>query len=77
MRSVIISRLRRDSRKETCHHLSSFNVDVANGDLGGMIPHGCGTLILQYVDGTILFIEDDIYQAKNLKLAVSTFEQLL
>jgi hypothetical protein len=70
MRSVIISRLRRDT---TRHHLSSSNVDVANGDLGGVIPHGCGTFILQYVDGTILFIEDDIYQAKNLKLALSTF----
>jgi hypothetical protein len=36
-----------------------------------------GLSILQYVDGTILFIEDDIYQAKNLKLELSTYEQLL
>jgi hypothetical protein len=35
-----------------------------------------GLSILQYTDDTILFIEDDIEQAKNLKLILCVFEKL-
>ena len=35
-----------------------------------------GLSILQYADGTILFMEDDLDQAKNVKLLLGAFEQL-
>ncbi|XP_022682391.1 uncharacterized protein LOC111257326 [Setaria italica] len=44
----------------------------------GLVPHLVdGVLsILQYADDTILFMENNIEQAKNLKLVLSTFEKL-
>ena len=44
----------------------------------GVIPHlvDDGLSILQYADDTILFMEHDLEHAKNLKLVLSTFEQL-
>jgi hypothetical protein len=49
------------------------------GQIEGLIPHliNGGLSILQYVDDTILFIEHDIEKARNLKLILMTFEQLL
>jgi hypothetical protein len=49
-----------------------------NGDFSGVIPHlvDGGLSILQYADDTILFMEHDLVQAKNLKLVLSAFEQL-
>jgi hypothetical protein len=49
-----------------------------NGDFSGVIPHlvDGGLSILQYDDDTILFMEHDLVQAKNLKLVLSAFEQL-
>ena len=35
-----------------------------------------GLSILQYADDTILFLDHDMLQAKELKLVLSTFEQL-
>lgn len=35
-----------------------------------------GLSILQYVDDTILFMEDDMEQAKNLKSVLCAFEKL-
>lgn len=35
-----------------------------------------GVSILQYTDDTILFIKHDLTKAKDLKLVLSTFEQL-
>ena len=35
-----------------------------------------GLSILQYVDDTILFLDHDIEQAKNMKLLLSVFEQM-
>jgi hypothetical protein len=35
-----------------------------------------GLSILQYADDTILFLEDDLEKAKNLKLVLSAFEKL-
>jgi hypothetical protein len=32
--------------------------------------------ILQYVDNTIILLEDDLEKAKNLKLVLSAFEKL-
>jgi hypothetical protein len=32
--------------------------------------------ILQYADETILFLDDDLEKAKNLKLVLSVFEKL-
>ena len=45
----------------------------------GVIPHlvDGGLSILQYADNTILFMEHDIEKARNLKLILSAFEQLL
>lgn len=44
----------------------------------GVVPHlmDDGLSILQYVDDTILFMEHNLEHAKNLKLVLSTFEQL-
>ncbi|WVZ81474.1 LOW QUALITY PROTEIN: hypothetical protein U9M48_028848, partial [Paspalum notatum var. saurae] len=45
----------------------------------GLIPHRVedGLSILQYAGDTIVFLEHDFEQAKNLKLLLCTFEQLL
>jgi hypothetical protein len=44
----------------------------------GVIPHLVedGLSILQYVDDTILFIDLDLEQAKNMELRLCVFEQL-
>jgi hypothetical protein len=44
----------------------------------GLVPHLVedGLSILQYADDTILFLEDDLEKAKNLKLVLSAFEKL-
>uniref|UniRef100_A0A8I6Z7X8 Reverse transcriptase domain-containing protein n=1 Tax=Hordeum vulgare subsp. vulgare TaxID=112509 RepID=A0A8I6Z7X8_HORVV len=46
--------------------------------VGGLVPHlvDGGASILQYADDTILFMEDDIKKARNLKLILCLFEQL-
>ena len=48
------------------------------GQIEGVIPHlvDGGLSILQYADDTILFMEHDIEKARNLKLILSSFEQL-
>lgn len=48
------------------------------GQLNGVVPHMVdeGLTILQYVNDTILSVEDDIEQAKNLKLVLGAFEEL-
>lgn len=48
------------------------------GSFHGVVPHliDNGLSILQYADDTILFMEHDIEEAKNLKLVLSTFERL-
>ena len=49
-----------------------------NQQFKGVVPHlvDDGLSILQYADDTILFMEDNIEQAKNLKLLLCAFEQL-
>ena len=44
----------------------------------GIVPHLLedGLSILQYADDTIIFMDHDIEQAKNMKLFLCTFEQL-
>ena len=48
------------------------------GQIKGVVPHlvDGGLSILQYADDTVLFLGDDIEQAKNLKLVLCTFEKL-
>jgi hypothetical protein len=50
-----------------------------DGQIDVMIPHlvDTGLSILQYADHTILFVEHDIKEARNLKLILSAFEQFL
>jgi hypothetical protein len=50
-----------------------------DGHIEGVIPHLVdGALsILQYADDTILFIEHDLDKARNLKLILAAFDQLL
>ena len=45
----------------------------------GVIPHLVdeGLLVLQYVDDTIIFMDNDLERAKNMKLLLCAFEQLL
>jgi hypothetical protein len=49
-----------------------------NGSLHGVVSHlvDDGLSILQYADDTIIFLEHDLQQAKNLKLILSIFEKL-
>jgi hypothetical protein len=46
--------------------------------LSGVIPHlvDDGLSILQYADDTILFMDHNFEQAKNMNLLLSAFEQL-
>jgi hypothetical protein len=50
-----------------------------DGQIRGLIPHlvDNGLSILQYADDTIIFLDHDLEQAKNLKLLLYAFEQLL
>jgi len=49
-----------------------------HGQVKGVVPNliDGGLSILQYADDTIIFIDHDIEQAKNLKLLIFVFEQL-
>jgi hypothetical protein len=49
-----------------------------DGQVKGLVPHLVdGRLsILRYADITVLFLDHDIEQAKNMKLILCTFEQL-
>jgi hypothetical protein len=49
-----------------------------DGQFSGVIPHLVedGLSILQYADDTILFLDHDLDQAKNMKLLLSVFEEL-
>jgi len=49
-----------------------------HGQVKGVVPNliDGGLSILQYADDTIIFIDHDIEQAKNLKLLLCVFEQL-
>jgi len=44
----------------------------------GVVPNliDGGLSVLQYADNTIIFMDHDIEQAKNLKLLLCDFEQL-
>jgi hypothetical protein len=55
-----------------------INRAKADGQIRGVLPHLVedGLSILQYADDTIIFIDHDPKQAKNLKLLLCTFEQL-
>jgi hypothetical protein len=48
------------------------------GHFQGLIPHLVegGVSILQYADDTVLFLEDDLEKAENLKLVLCAFEKL-
>ena len=49
-----------------------------DGQIRGVIPNFLdgGLSILQYADDTIIFIDHDLEQAKNLKLLLCAFEQV-
>jgi hypothetical protein len=49
-----------------------------DGQVRGLAPHlvDGGISILQYVDDTVLFMENDLEQATNMKLLLCAFEQL-
>jgi hypothetical protein len=55
-----------------------INRAKGEGQLSGVIPHLVhdSLSILQYVDDTILFIDHNFEQARNMKLLLSAFEQL-
>jgi hypothetical protein len=48
------------------------------GQIEGVAPHLVDDrlFILQYADDTIIFIENDLEKAKNLKLLLCAFEKL-
>jgi hypothetical protein len=49
-----------------------------DGHVRGLVPHlvDGGISILQYADDTILFMENGLRQAANMKLLLCAFEQL-
>jgi hypothetical protein len=49
-----------------------------DGQVEGLIPHlvDGGVSILQYVDDTIIFMENNLEKALNMKLILYLFEQL-
>ena len=49
-----------------------------SGQIQGLIPHLVegGLSILQYANDTILFMEHDLEQEKNMKIILCAFEQL-
>jgi hypothetical protein len=49
-----------------------------DGQIFGLVPHLVegGLSILQYAYDTILFMEHDLEQAKNIKLLLCAFEKL-
>jgi hypothetical protein len=49
-----------------------------NGQINGLVPHLIegGISILQYAYDIILFIENDLEHAKNMKLCLCAFERL-
>jgi hypothetical protein len=49
-----------------------------DGQITGLVPHliDGGIFILQYTDDTILFVENDLDQTKNMKLLLCAFEKL-
>jgi hypothetical protein len=53
-----------------------INRAKAYGQISGVIPHlvDDGLSILQYADDTIIFLDHDLEQAKNMKLLLTTFE---
>jgi len=55
-----------------------INRAKADGQIRGVIPHllDDGLSILQYADDTIIFLDHDLEQAKNLKLLLCAFEHL-
>jgi hypothetical protein len=55
-----------------------INRAKGKGQLSGVIPHlvDDGLSILQYADDTILFMDHNFEQAKNMNLLLSAFEQL-
>jgi hypothetical protein len=44
----------------------------------GLVPHlvDGGVLILQYADDTILLLDDDLENARNIKFILCLFEQI-
>jgi hypothetical protein len=55
-----------------------INRDKMDGQIPGVIPHilDDGLSILQYADDTILFMEHNFDQARNMKLLLTAFEQI-
>ena len=49
------------------------------GQIQGVVPHLVdeGLSILQYADDAVIFMDNDIERAKNMKLLLCAFEQLL
>jgi hypothetical protein len=47
-----------------------------NGQIDGVVPRlvDNGLSILQYADDTLIFMDDNLEKAKNLKLLLRTFE---
>jgi hypothetical protein len=53
-----------------------INRAKVNGQIRGVIPHlvDDGLSILQYANDTIIFLDHDLEQAKNLKILLCAFE---
>ena len=49
-----------------------------SGQIEGVVPHlvDDGLSILQYADDTLIFMDDNLDKAKNVKLLLCAFEQL-
>ncbi|WVZ63267.1 hypothetical protein U9M48_012909 [Paspalum notatum var. saurae] len=52
---------------------------ISRAKISGVVPHlvDGGLTILQYADDTIIFMDNDLEQARNMKLLLCAFEQVL
>ncbi|WVZ49478.1 hypothetical protein U9M48_000836 [Paspalum notatum var. saurae] len=76
--SVLQSVAKRQLIKSACHKLESLAMEIFANQIRGVIKHlvDDGLSILQYADDTVIFLDHDLEQAKNLKLLLCVFEQL-
>ncbi|WVZ53069.1 hypothetical protein U9M48_004057 [Paspalum notatum var. saurae] len=56
-----------------------INRAKVDGQISGVVPHlvDGGLFVLQYADDTIIFMDNDLEHARNTKLLLCAFEQIL